>query len=156
MAEEEQQPSRDWSEQEVHLIVADYFSMLQAEMQNVTSKLALTPEAGQMIHTGWIFIAPLGTGRYAVFLHAEGLEPPSSGGYIVEGVTRSGMKMVPLGPNATASEFVASANGIGHYWLVLNQNPSVNYEAIDVLYLAIVSAIALVVVGTRLRLLLLK
>src|SRR5256886_10805026 len=44
--------------------------------------------------------------------------------------------MVPLGPNATASEFVASANGIGHYWLVLNQNPSVNYEAIDVLYLA--------------------
>jgi len=111
-------------------------TMLQAEMQNVTTKLALTPQAGQMIHTGWIFIAPVGTGRYAVFLHAEGLEPPSSGGYIVEGVTRSGMKMVPLGPNATASEFDASTNGIGNFWLVLNQNPSVKYEAIDVLYLA--------------------
>jgi len=46
------------------------------------------------------------------------------------------MNLVPLGPNATASEFDASTNGIGNFWLVLNQNPSVKYEAIDVLYLA--------------------
>src|SRR5712692_7906838 len=112
-------------------------TMLQGEMQNITTRLALTPKAGQMINSGWIFIAPVGTGGYAVFLHAEGLEPPSSGGYIVEGVTKSvGMNLVPLGPNATASEFDASTNGIGNFWLVLNQNPSVKYEAIDVLYLA--------------------
>ncbi len=111
-------------------------TMLLAETQNVTTRLALTPKAGQMIRSGWIFIAPVGTGRYAVFLHAEGLEPPSRGGYIVEGVTKSGMKLVLLGPNETASEFDAGTNGIGNYWLVLNQNPSVNYEAIDVLYLA--------------------
>ena len=111
-------------------------AMLHAEIQNATSVLPLTLQSGQMIHSAWLFIAPVGKGQFAVSLHAEGLEPPSAGGYIIEGVTRQGAKMMPLGPNETASEFDATSNGVGTYWLVLTQNPSANYQAIDVLYLA--------------------
>jgi hypothetical protein len=110
--------------------------MLQQEMQNVTMSLALKPQRGQMIHGGWVILAPVGTGHYAVSVHAEGLEPPSSGAYIVEGVMRTGnTNMVPIGPNATSSEFEANSAGIGSYWIVLMQNPRSSFEAIDILFL---------------------
>ncbi len=110
-------------------------SMLHAELQNQTITMALKPVAGQMIHSGWVLISPIGSGDYAVSLHAEGLEPPASGGYIVEGVTRAGMNMVPIGGNATVSEFDAGTDGSGNFWTTLMQNPSSTYEGIDLLYL---------------------
>ena len=110
-------------------------SMLHAELQNKTITMALNPQAGQMIHSGWVLISPIGSGDYAVSLHADGLEPPSSGGYIVEGVTRQGMNMVPLAGQAAASEFDAGTDGSGNFWTTLMQNPSSTYEGIDLLYL---------------------
>ncbi|MDA4128918.1 MAG: hypothetical protein OK422_05650 [Thaumarchaeota archaeon] len=110
-------------------------AMLHSEVANATTSLAFQPQAGQMFHTGWLFIAPTSPGDYAISVHAEGLEPPSAGGYIVEGVTRPGMNMVPIGPNATASEFDASSGGVGTYWVVLMQNPHTSFEAVDILYL---------------------
>lgn len=110
-------------------------SMLQHET-NGTRALSLQPKAGQMIHSGWVIIASVGSGDYVVTLHADGLEPPSSGGYIVEGVQRTtAMNVVPIGANATASEFDATTNGSGSYWTVLMGNPSTSFEAIDLVYL---------------------
>lgn len=111
-------------------------TMLHAELQNGTVGVALTLQPGQMIRSAWLFIAPVGKGQFAVSLHAEGLKLPSSGGYLIEGVTRQGAKMVPLGPTEIASEFDATNDGVGTYWLVLNQNPSTTYQTIVVLYLA--------------------
>jgi len=109
--------------------------MLHAEVQNGTLALALHAQPAQMFHNGWVFIAPLGSGHYAIYIHAEGLEPPSAGAYIVEGVTRAGMQMVPIGGNATASEFEADSHGVGNYWTVLMQSPTGNFEAIDLVFL---------------------
>jgi hypothetical protein len=114
----------------------DSNAMLRQEIQNATSALPLKPQSGQMVRTAWVFISPVGTGDYAIFVHAEGLEPPASGAYIVEGVMRGGaMNIVPIGANATASEFEPTANGAGNYWTVLMQNPSSSFEAIDLFYL---------------------
>jgi hypothetical protein len=110
-------------------------SMLHAEM-NGTRALSLTPKSGQMIHTGWVVLASVGGGDYVISLHADGLEPPSSGGYIVEGVQRTtAMNVVPIAGNATASEFDAGADGAGSYWTVIMQNPTRSFEAIDLVYL---------------------
>jgi len=110
-------------------------SMLHAEM-NSSQAVQLDPQPGQMIHSGYVVIAALGNGEYAVSLHADGLEPPSSGGYIVEGVQRTGsMNTAPIGPNATASEFDAGADGSGSYWTVLMQNPGASFESADLVYL---------------------
>jgi hypothetical protein len=110
-------------------------SMLKAELQNQTVSLALSLQSGQMIHSGWVLVSPIGSGDYAVSLHAEGLEGASSGAYIVEGVTRQGMNMVPLAGTVGASEFVAGVNGSGNFWTTLMQNPSTAYEGIDLIYL---------------------
>jgi hypothetical protein len=110
--------------------------MLHQEMRNGTSALALHAQPGQMFHSGWVFIAPIGQGDYAISVHAEGLEPPSAGGYIVEGVTRGAtMTMVPISGNATASEFDADSHGVGNYWTVLMQSPPGSFKAIDLVYL---------------------
>lgn len=110
-------------------------SMLHQEM-NGTGALALQPKAGQMIHSGWVVIASVGSGDYAISVHADGLEPPSSGAYIVEGVSRTGnMSATPIGANATASEFDAGSDGVGSYWTVIMQNPTSSFEAIDLVYL---------------------
>lgn len=110
--------------------------MLHQEIQNGTSALALHAQPGQMFHSGLVFITSVGGGHYAVYVHAEGLEPPSAGAYIVEGVTRSAsMQMVPISGNATASEFDADSHGVGGYWTVLMQNPTSSFEAIDLVYL---------------------
>ncbi len=124
-------------------------SMLLGEIHNETLGLAFKTQSGQMIHSGWVFISPIGSGDYAVSLHAEGLEPPSMGGYIVEGVTRGGaMNMVPIAGNATASEFDSGTDGVGTYWTTLMQNPSTTYEAIDLLYLPGMNMTQAAVVGT--------
>lgn len=110
-------------------------STLHQEM-NSTRVLQLQPKSGQMIHSGWVIIAAVGNGDYAVSLHADGLESPSSGGYIVEAAQRTGsMNVVPIGANATSSEFDASANGAGSYWTVLMQNPSSSFESVELVYL---------------------
>jgi hypothetical protein len=110
--------------------------MLHDEMQNGTLSLALQVQSGQMFHSGWVFISAIGSGDYAISLHAEGLEQASAGDYIVEGVTRGAtMQMVPISGNATSSEFDASATGVGNFWTSIMQNPSSSFEAIDLLYL---------------------
>ena len=110
-------------------------SMLHSEM-NSTRAIQLQPQSGQMIHSGYVVIADVGGGDYIVTLHADGLEPPSSGGYIVEGVQRAGsMNTTPIGASANASEFDAGADGSGTYWTVLMQNPNTSFDAIDLVYL---------------------
>jgi hypothetical protein len=110
--------------------------MLSSELSNSTLALPLSLQSGQMIHSGWVFLSPVGSGDYAVSLHVEGLEPSSAGAYIVEGVTRGAqMNMVPIGGNATSSEFDATAQGVGTYWTTVMQNPSTTYEGIDLVYL---------------------
>jgi len=89
-----------------------------------------------MIHSAWVIVASVGSGHYVISLHAEGLEPPAMGGYIVEGVQRTGSaNVVPIGANATASEFDAGTDGTGNYWTILMQNPSSSFGAIYLVYL---------------------
>ena len=110
-------------------------SMLHEEM-NSMMVLALQPKSGQMIHSGWVIIASVGSGDYVVSLHADGLEPPSSGGYIVEGVQRNAaMNVVPIGSNESASEFDAGTSGSGSYWTVLMENPATSFESVELVYL---------------------
>ena len=123
-------------------------SMLHQEM-NSTRALPLQPKSGQMIHSGWVIIASVGSGDYAISVHADGLEPPLSGGYIVEGVQRTGnMNVVPIGANATASEFDAGTDGSGSCWTVLMQNPNSSFEAVDLVYLPQMSMAQATVVAT--------
>lgn len=126
-------------------------SMLHAEM-NSTQAVQLQPQPGTMIHSGYVVVAAVGGGDYVVSLHADGLEPPSSGGYIVEGVQRTGsMNTAPIGANATASEFDAGPDGSGSYWTVLMQNPGASFESIELVYLPGMSmAQATVVASARL------
>ena len=110
--------------------------MLRNEIRNNTLVVALSPQTGQMIHDGWLISAQLGNGHYAVSVHVDGLEGPSNGNYIVEGVMKGGsMAMVPIGANASASEFEASSSGVGYYWTILMQDPRTSFEAVDLLYL---------------------
>ena len=110
--------------------------MLRAEMLNQTMPIAFKPESGQMIHDAWLLVAPVGNGRYLVAVHAEGLDHTSSeGAYLIEGVTKTAMQMVPLGANASASEFEAGSNGIGQYSVILNVNPNMTFEKIEILFL---------------------
>ncbi len=103
---------------------------------NSSKALALSPHPGAMIHTGWVVIAPVGSGDYAIAVHAEGLEPPSTGGYIVEAAQRTtAMNVVPIGANATASEFKAGTDGVGNYWTVVMENPTTSFESIELLYI---------------------
>ena len=123
-------------------------SMLHAEM-NSTRALALQPRSGQMIGSGYVIIAAVGGGDYVVSLHADGLEPPSSGSYIVEGAHRTtSMNVIPVGANATASEFEAGPNGVGSYWTLLMQNPNAAFESIELVYLPGMSMTQATVVAT--------
>ena len=111
-------------------------STLHNQTGGASKALPLNPHPGAMIHTGWVVIAPVGSGDYAIAVHAEGLEPPSSGGYIVEGAQRTtAMNVVPIGANASASEFDAGTDGVGNYWTVIMQNPTTSFESIELLYL---------------------
>ena len=99
--------------------------------------IAFVPAHGQMFGSGWLIVASVGNGDYALTLHATGLESASTGDYIVEGAQNSGqMAMVPIaGSNATLSEFTADSSGNGQYFTVLMENPSSVYESVSILYL---------------------
>jgi hypothetical protein len=108
------------------------------ETTNGTSALEFMPATGQMIHSTWLLIEPAGMDRYALSIHAEGLEDTQSMGsdYIVEGAQSSGsMAVVPIGPNATASEFETGTNGVGNYFVLMSQNPYTTFENVQIVYL---------------------
>lgn len=105
---------------------------------NGTDAIQFTPATGAMIHSAWLLIEPAGMDEYAVSVHAEGLESTQSMGsdYIVEGAQSSGsMSVVPIGPNATASEFETSSSGVGNFFILLGQNPYSSFENVQIVYL---------------------
>jgi hypothetical protein len=114
-------------------------STSSSAMMNETGAqaIAFTPAQGQMFGNGWLIVASLGNGDYALTLHATGLESASMGDYIVEGAQNSGqMATVPIaGSNATLSEFTADTSGNGQFFTVLMENPSSAYESISIVYL---------------------
>jgi hypothetical protein len=113
--------------------------------------IKFTPATGQMFHSGWLLIEPTGTGQYAVSVHAEGLENTqiTRSDYIVEGAQSSGaMAVVPVGPNATASEFGTSSVGVGNFFIVLGQNPFTTFENFQIVYLPGMSMTNATVVAT--------
>lgn len=123
--------------------------MLRAEMLNQTTPIAFKAESGQMVHDAWLLVSPAGNGRYVVAVHAEGLDHTSAqGAYLVEGVTKTAMKMVPLGANISLSEFEAGSNGIGQYSVIINLNPNVTFEKIEILFLPGMSMERAVLVAT--------
>jgi hypothetical protein len=100
--------------------------------------IQFTPVTGQMVHTAWLLIEGAGPGDYAVSIHAEGLESTQQTGsdYIVEAQQSSGsMAVVPIGPNATASEFETTSAGVGNFFVMLMQNPFTSFENIEIVYL---------------------
>lgn len=105
--------------------------------ETATPAVAFVPAHGQMFGSGWLIVAPLGNGSYAVTLHATGLESAEMGDYIVEGAQNSGqMAMVPIaGTNDALSEFTADSHGNGQFFVVLQQEPSSIYESVSVVYL---------------------
>lgn len=113
--------------------------------------IKFSPATGQMFHSGWLLIQPTGSGQYAVSVHAEGLESTQTMGsdYIIEGAQSSGaMAVVPIGPNATASEFGTSSTGVGNYFIVLGQNPFSTFENLQIVYLPGMSMTNATVVAT--------
>jgi hypothetical protein len=124
-------------------------SMLRAEMLNQTAPIAFKAESGQMAHDAWLLVSPAGNGRYVVAVHAEGLDHNSTqGAYLVEGVTKTAAKMIPLAANASLSEFEAGNNGIGQYSAIINQNPNTAFSKILVLFLPGMSMERAVLVAT--------
>jgi hypothetical protein len=96
-----------------------------------------TPAHGQMFGNGWLIIAPLGNGSFAVSLRATGLEPAAMGDYIVEAAQNSGqMALVPIaGTDVNLSEFTADSHGVGVFFVILHQEPASIYESVSILYL---------------------
>lgn len=108
-------------------------SMLEAELKGKPVAIPFVAEKGQMAHDLWLIIAPVEGGKYAISIRAEGLE--AKGVYLVEGVTRTVMKAVPVATTVPASEFVADEKGNGLYWLVLDKDPHATFEKILILFL---------------------
>lgn len=102
-----------------------------------TQAIAFTAAHGQMFGSGWLLVASIGGGDYAVSVHATGLEGASMGDYIVEAVQSSGqMATVPIaGTNDTLSEFEADSTGTGNYFTTLMENPSSAFESVAIVYL---------------------
>lgn len=121
-----------------------------AMSETAAPAVAFTPAHGQMFGNGWLIVAPLGNGRYAVTLHANGLEPAAMGNYIVEAAQSTGqMAMVPIaGANATLSEFEADNNGNGQFFTILHQSPRSIYESVSIVYLPQMQMTNAVVVAT--------
>jgi len=105
---------------------------------SATIAIAFNASAGQMFHSGWLLIAPAGMDHYALSIHAEGLENTQAmhDVYVVEGVESSGSMMsVPIGgQNATLSEFEVGSDGVGNFFVLLNQNPFSSYESVNILF----------------------
>jgi len=106
-------------------------------MSTGTQAIAFTAAQGQMFGSGWLLVASIGGGDYAVSVHATGLESASMGNYIVEAAQNSGqMATVPIaGTNDTLSEFEADSTGTGNYFTTLMENPSSTFESISIVYL---------------------
>jgi hypothetical protein len=103
-----------------------------------TGAVQFAPATGQMVDNAWLLVEPTASGQFAVSIHAEGLESTQGMGsvYIVEGAESSGaMAVVPVGPNATASEFETTSNGVGSYFILLSQNPYTTFESVQIVYL---------------------
>ena len=118
---------------------------------NGTDAIQFTPASGQMIHSAWLLIEPAGSGDFAVSVYAQGLESTQGTGnaYIVEAQESSGsMSVVPLGPNATASEFETTSQGVGSYFTVLMQDPYTSFENVQIVYLPGMQMSNAVVVAT--------
>lgn len=102
------------------------------------SAIPFTPATGQMLHNAWLLVGKTESGQYAISIYAQGLDTTEGTGndYIIEGAQSSGsMLVVPIGPNATASEFEVGSNGVGLYFTLLNQNPVTNFENIEIVFL---------------------
>jgi hypothetical protein len=99
--------------------------------------VAFAPAHGQMISSGWLIVAPLGNGSFAVSVYAKGLEPPEMGDYIAEAAQNTGqMAVVPIGgTNVTVSEFTTDSHGTGQFFIILHQNPSSLYENVSIVFL---------------------
>jgi len=109
-----------------------------ATMTEVAGSAAIpfTPAKGQMIHDAWLIVALLGDGKYALSIHAQGLEGMSMGAYLVEGTQHATNVTVPLGgQNVTLSEFEADSHGNGQFFIILNQNPEKTYDAFSLVFL---------------------
>jgi hypothetical protein len=117
--------------------VMGHSSSSGAMTETTAPAIAFTPTNGQMFGNGWLIVAPLGNGSYAVTLHATGLESSSMGDYIVEAAQNSGqMATVPIaGANTTQSEFAADNNGNGQFFVVLHEEPSSIYESVSIVFL---------------------
>jgi hypothetical protein len=116
-----------------------------------TDAVQFVPASGQMVHGAWVLIEPTGSGQFAVSIYAQGLESTGGTGnvYIVEGAQSSGsMSVVPIGPNATASEFETSGTGVGSYFTLLDQNPYSSFENLQIVYLPGMQMSDAVVVAT--------
>jgi hypothetical protein len=123
----------------------------EAMTASTTDAIQFTPATGQMVSGAWVLIEPTGSGDYAVSVYAQGLESTQGTGnvYIVEGTESSGsMNVVPIGPNATASEFETTSTGVGSYFVVLMQNPFSSFENLQIVYLPGMNMAGGVVVAT--------
>lgn len=109
-------------------------AMLEEELKGMTVAIPFTVESGQMAHDVWSIIAPIQGGKYAVAISAQGLEQNEV--YIVESVTKGAqMQMVPIASTVPESEFLPDAKGKGLYWIVLDNDPRVTFEKIELLFL---------------------
>jgi hypothetical protein len=100
--------------------------------------IQFTPATGQMLHSAWLVVSKTESGQYALSVYAQGLDTTQGTGsdYIVEGAQSSGsMAVVPIGPNATASEFDVGSNGVGSYFTLLSQNPFTSFENVEIVFL---------------------
>lgn len=127
-------------------------TMTVTHTSNGTEAVEFTPATGQMIHSAWLLVEPTGmSGQYAVSISAQGLESTQGTGndYIVEAAQSSGsMSTVPIGANATASEFETNSQGAGSYFVLLAQNPYSAFENIQIVYLPGMQMSNAVVVAT--------
>ena len=95
--------------------------------------IPFNPLPYQNIRNAWLLFAPTGDGKYAMSVHAEGLLPTNGANdyYLVEGVRVNGSILVsPVGPDPSSSQFRADGNGVGTYFIILNQNPNDVYLSI--------------------------
>jgi len=117
---------------------------------SAAAAIAFVPEHGQMFGSGWLIVASLGDGDYALTLHATGLESSSMGDHIVEAAQNSGqMSSVPIaGPNATLSEFEPDSSGNEKFFTVLKENPGSVYESVAIVYLPAMEVTNATVVAT--------
>jgi hypothetical protein len=107
---------------------------------NSSGAFMFSPISGTMISNAWLITSQAGMNEFAVAIHTEGLEPNRT--YIIEGTLATGsMNVVPISSlsmsmnTISGSEFQADRNGAGTYWIVLDSNPIVAFENVQILYL---------------------